>query len=132
MPLMLMDEVVDDAKKRILDRFKGFAGVEIFANRVLVAVYQRSDKTKSGLYIPDQTKGEDKYQGKVGLVVQMGPQAFVDDEKVQFPVKIGVGDWVIFKPANGWPLVLDDKDGHCRVLEDTDIEGVVQTPDAVW
>ena len=54
MTLMLMQHDVDPKKK-----LKGDVGdlskVEIFNNQVLVGVYIRPSKTKSGIYLTDQT-----------------------------------------------------------------------------
>jgi co-chaperonin GroES (HSP10) len=70
---------------------------------VLLVMYERvgqgESKTAGGIIIPD-TKGgaatEDKYQGKVGLVVKMGPLAFQEDETHKWGNVIPkVGDWVL-------------------------------------
>ena len=70
---------------------------------VLLAMYERVGQgeatTKGGIIIPDMRGGaatEDKFQGKVGLVVKMGPLAFKDDETHKFGnVVPKVGDWVL-------------------------------------
>jgi hypothetical protein len=49
------------------------------ANNVLVAVYKRPEKTKSGIILTDQNRDEDNYQSKVGLVLKVGPTAFAYD-----------------------------------------------------
>ena len=79
MPFMIMDHAVDP-KQKLLEDLGDLSTVEIFNNQILVAVYIRPNKTKSGIYLSDQSREEDKVQGKVGLVVKKGPSAFVDDE----------------------------------------------------
>lgn len=70
---------------------------------VLLAMYERvgqgESRTPGGIIIPD-TKGgaatEDKYQGKVGLVVKMGPLAFQEDDNHKWGnVVPKIGDWVL-------------------------------------
>src|SRR5215475_13835609 len=72
---------------------------ELFGNTILVAVYVRPEKARHGtleLHLSDQTRKEDEYQGKVGLVVKMGPRAYVDDDNFSFNgQKVEVGDWVV-------------------------------------
>ena len=78
MPFMQMDHS-NDRKTGIMKDIGDLSTFELFNNQVLVAVYVRPKKTKSGIYLPDATVDEDKIQGKVGLVVKKGPLAFVDE-----------------------------------------------------
>jgi co-chaperonin GroES (HSP10) len=105
-------------------------GVEIFANQVLAAIYIRPEKTKSGIFLTQQTLGEDRYQGKVGLIVKQGPQAFVNDANWTFANNIGVGDWIIMRPTDGWAITVNGV--LCRVLSDTSVRGRISSPDQVW
>ena len=65
MPFMIMQHETDPAKA-ILDEIGDISNVEVFNNQLLVAVYIRPEKTKSGLLLPGQTRDEDKFQSKVG------------------------------------------------------------------
>jgi co-chaperonin GroES (HSP10) len=132
MPLMLMDETMEDARKRLLSDFEDFAGMQVLGNRVLAITYRRPNRTKSGIELAEDTTKEDQFMGKAHLIVAMGQQAFVDDDKVQFPVKCQVGDWILLKPVNGVPVTVDHRKGHCRIVRDDEIEGVLTRPDAVW
>ena len=130
MTLMLMQHDVDPKKK-----LKGDVGdlskVEIFNNQVLVGVYIRPSKTKSGIYLTDQTTNEDKYQGKIGLVLKKGATAFVDPENQWFSdVQINESDWVLFRPSDGWSVTVNGV--LCRIIDDHAIRGRVDQPDQVW
>ena len=57
-----------DPASALMKELGDIGKVEIFNNQVLVAVYIRPNKTKSGLYLSDKTTDEDRYQGKVGLL----------------------------------------------------------------
>lgn len=130
MPFMIMDHAVDP-KQKLLDDLGDISNVEIFNNQILVAVYIRPAKTKSGIYLSEQSRDEDKMQGKVGLVVKKGPSAFVDDANEWFKdVSVEVNDWVVFRPSDGWGITVNNV--LCRMIDDTAIRGKVDAPDRVW
>jgi len=130
MPFMIMDHAVDP-KQKLLDDLGDISSVEIFNNQILVAVYIRPQKTKSGIYLSDQSREEDKVQGKVGLVVKKGPSAFVDDGNEWFKdVSVDLNDWVILRPSDGWSITVNNV--LCRMIDDTAVRGKVDAPDRVW
>lgn len=132
MPLMLMEHDVDP-RTELLSKIGDIDDIEVFNNRVLVAIYIRPDKTKGGIILTDQTRDEDKWQGKVGLILKMGASAFNDPNGVYFQgVHVDVGDWVYFRPSHGQPLTVNTKDGLCRLFHDTDIAGIIPNPDMIW
>jgi co-chaperonin GroES (HSP10) len=120
-----------DPKTELLQEVGDIKEVEIFNNQILCAIYIRPQKTKSGIILTEKYVDEDKYQGKVGLVLKMGPEAFVDDSGKWFKnMKIKVGDWVVFRPSDGWSVSINGK--SCRILDDVAIRGRVQSPDIIW
>jgi co-chaperonin GroES (HSP10) len=130
MPFMTMDHG-SDPKASILKDIGDLSTIELFNNQVLVAVYVRPNKTKSGIYLPDATVDEDKIQGKVGLVVKKGPMAFVDASEQWFTdIEVNESDWVIFRPSDGWNISVNNM--TCRILEDTAVRGKITSPDQVW
>ena len=130
MPFMSMDHS-SDPKAGILKDIGDLSTIELFNNQVLVAVYVRPNKTKSGIYLPDATVAEDKIQGKVGLVVKKGPLAFVDASNQWFTdIEVNEGDWVIFRPSEGWGITVNNL--MCRILDDTAVRGKITSPDQVW
>ena len=130
MPYMRMEHDVDPAEV-IRKEMGNISDIEIFHNQVLVAVYIRPEKTKSGLYLSAQTRDEDRYQGKVGLIIKKGADAFVDDTGKWFKgVNLDVGDWIYFRPSDGWAITVHGQ--LCRILDDTDVRGRIPTPDCIW
>ena len=113
----------------LMEALGDHSGIELFQNQILVAIYQRPEKTKSGLYLAGQTRDEDRYQSKIGLVFKKGPQAFVDSSGWQFE-DVQLGEWVIFRPADGWATAINGV--PCRFLVDTSVKGRVSAPDLVW
>lgn len=130
MPFMIMSHEVDP-KQKLLEDLGDISPFEIFNNQILVAVYIRPTKTKSGIYLSDQSREEDKVQGKVGLVVKKGPAAFVDETSEWFKdISVELHDWVVFRPSDGWSITVNNV--LCRIIDDTAIRGKVDMPDRVW
>jgi co-chaperonin GroES (HSP10) len=130
MPPMMMQHEVDPAvqlKKDLGDLSK----VEVFNNQLLVAVYIRPQKTKSGIILTDKTTEEDRFQSKIGLVVKKGPSAFDDSTGEWFKgVSIDESDWIIFRPSDGWSITVNGV--LCRLIEDVNVKGRVKHPDQIW
>lgn len=107
------------------------SGYEVAPADVLVLIYKRASVTAGGVHLPDMTLQEDRWQGKVGLVLKVGAGAFVDSARVKFSgFSAKRSDWVVFSPSDGWPLQLGRKD--CRQLEDVCIRAVIPDPDFVY
>lgn len=109
----------------------------VMFSRILVAVYQPPivEKTGGGVFLASSIQDEDReealWQGKVGLLIKMGPQAYVDDDGVKFHgQKCEVGDWVWFRPSDG--MGCDVGETFCRLFEsERYIIGKLPHPDMV-
>ena len=137
MPSTLMEHEVDP-REEILQRVGELKDVEVFGNDILIAVYMRPQKTKSGIILTDNMRGEDAFQGKVGLIVKMGPTAYLDEDGEKFR-DIKEKDWVVFRASDGWPVTLNaansvsSKDAViCRIITDINIRMRVSSPDAIY
>lgn len=120
-----------DPKTDLLKEIGDISNVEVFNNQVLVAIYIRPEQTLGGIILTNNIREEDKWQGKIGLVLKKGPSAFVDDSKNWFNgVDVEVNDWVVFRPSDGWGLTVNGN--MCRLLDDTVIRGRVNHPDTVF
>lgn len=120
-----------DPKDKLLSELGDLSNVEIFNNQILVGVYIRPTKTKSGIYLTDKYAEEDQYQGKLGLIVAMGAAAFQDDSGQWFNnASLNIGDWVCFRPSDGWSVTVNGV--LCRVLADTQVKMRVPSPDMVF
>lgn len=108
---------------------------EVLHNEILVGVYIRPSEIDVGggkkLFLSDTFRDEDRFQGKVGLVLKSGPLAFVDDDNTQFAGKnVQVGDWVVFHSADGWSLTI--RGVLCRMVKDYAIRMKIPAPDFVY
>lgn len=120
-----------DPKQALLDEVGDLAGMEVFGAEILVAIYKRPEKTAGGIILADTTRAEDKWQGKVGLVLKKGPAAFKDDDRTKFyGVDVEVGDWVYFRPSDGWFATVGNTE--IRQMQDVHIRGRIPRPDFVW
>jgi len=130
MPYMKMVHQTDP-RDEIIKKIGNLDNIEIFNNQLLVGIYIRPEKTKGGIIITDQSRDEDKFQGKVGLVLKKGPDAFVDESGKWFKgMDVEVGDWIVLRPSDGWALNIHGVE--CRLIEDTLVRIRIPEPDNVW
>jgi hypothetical protein len=130
MPFMLMDHEVNPATK-LIEEIGDLSQIELFNNQLLVGVYIRPQKTKSGLYLSDKTTEEDRFQSKVGLLLKQGPRAFEPNDEGWFDGEtFNLHDWLVFRPSDGWSITVNGV--LCRILVDTQVKMRVPNPDCVW
>jgi co-chaperonin GroES (HSP10) len=122
----------EDPKEAVLrelgDALDSFTSM--YSNTVLLVTAPTMAKSKGGIIFSDKTKGEERFQGKVGLIVMIGEVAFNDPEiwpdETTCPV---VGDWVFYRNADTHECKINGI--SCRFIKDHLIIGKVSTPDAI-
>lgn len=120
----------EDPKQAILAKVGDLKDVRLSGAQVLVATYIRPERKKSGLIITQSVRDEDKFQGKCGLVLKMGPLAYKATERLDFGgYAAKVGDWVWYRPMDGYALSVHGV--HCRVVDDVDVKGDIDHPDVI-
>ena len=130
MPFTWMEHEVDPAKK-IIEEIGDLSQIELFNNQLLMGVYIRPQKTKSGLYLTNQTTDEDRFQSKVGLLLKQGPRAFEPNDEGWFDGEtFNLHDWLVFRPSDGWSITVNGV--LCRILIDTQVKMRVLNPDCVY
>ncbi len=118
-------------KDTIIDIVGDLDDIVVMQNMVLVATYIRPEKTHSGLYLPDSALDEDVYQGKVGLVLKMGPTAFDDGDENRFgDLKAKVHDWCVYRVGDSWDLTL--RKVPCRLIRDSNIRLIINDPEEIF
>lgn len=129
-PTMLMKHNADPADV-IKEEIGDLSEIEMFGNQILLGVYERPEQLASGVYMSDQTRQEDQYQGKVGLVLKKGPAAFRSDSNYDFmDQNVKVGEWVVLWVTDGRKIRI--KGMLCRVVEDLHIRMKISAPDIVY
>ena len=126
-----------DPAQALLDSLGDISGLQPMFNQILVATYIEPEKTKGGIIKPDNAILEGRFQGKVHLVLKLGPTAFKYDGSYQYEgPKIEVGDWIVARPTDGFEFFSLEPLRHdatpCRFYEDRFILGKTNRPDAVW
>jgi co-chaperonin GroES (HSP10) len=124
------------ARERTLSAVQPYLDdIELFGNRVLVAVYEApaEAKTKGGIILTESSKEENIWQGKTGLVIKVGPWAFKDRDGVLWSDKefVEVGDWVSFHIGETRMFRLGGEH-HCRVLTDRAVMAKIRAQDVVY
>jgi len=130
MPPRMMEHA-EDPKVVLKEQIGNIDSFEIYNNQILIAIYIRPEKTKSGIYLTDGQRSEDQYQSKIGLVLKKGPAAFEGDDSLWFKdMSIELNDWIVFRPSEGWPITVNGV--LCRMLDDTSVRGKIDVPDKIW
>ena len=118
---------------------------EVFHNLVLVATYVPPPKIMKGpngedieFHSSDRRLDEERFQGKCGLVLKVGPLAFKDDGASKFGgIELKRGDWVWLRPSDGFETFIRDRrksnEGlSCRLIEDVFVRGRVSDPSLIY
>jgi hypothetical protein len=133
-----------DPKQALLAAAGDLNDYEVCHNLVLVATYIAADRLMKGfesiggLLRPDRNMEEDRFQGKIGLVLKVGPLAFVDDGRNTFGgIKVKAGDWVMYRPSDGLELFIRDRRKNdeglsTRLIEDVFIKMKVSDPSLIY
>lgn len=117
-------------KKVVMEKVGDLSGVGVMFNMVLLAIYIRPETTAGGIIRPTENVTEDVYQGKTGLVLKLGPNAFQDDGEYQFfGQKFEVGEWGVFKVGDAWSLEINKV--PCRLVRDSSLRLKVSDPNIV-
>jgi co-chaperonin GroES (HSP10) len=108
------------------------AKVEPRNNQVLIGIYIQPERRASGLYVPDKSRDEDRWQGKAGFVLKKGPTAFLDapESGVYFHGQdVSPGDVVIIRVSDGFPIDLCGY--HLRLIDDVAIRMSIGTDPSI-
>ena len=107
---------------------------------VLIVLYERGKqhgdiKTAGGIIVPEVKLGalsEDKYQGKVGLVIRTGPAAFLEDANHKWADRLPQeGDWVLCRHSDMFMFDLPN-DRRGAIVSDVHVMAILDKPDIVW
>jgi hypothetical protein len=126
---------VDDPAEQIVKKVGDLSKFRLTRNQVLLGVYKRPEAKDLGggkkLYLADRTRDEDEHQGKVGLILKLGPKAYIDSPDYEFDEveKARIGEWVAMWVVDGRKIVINDQ--LCRVVKDDEIRMIIPNPDVV-
>lgn len=115
-----------DPKEAILELVGDISGVHVMGDMVLLGTFIRPEKTAGGIIRPTVNVQEDIWQGKVGIVLKRGPDAFVDTPDYRFSETVESGEWCIYKVGDAWSLNINNY--PCRLVRDINIRLKVDNP----
>ena len=125
----------DDPRQAIIKEIgkANLDGYRLFDDDVLLGTYVRPEKTKGGIILTSKSKDEDRFQGKVGLLLKCGPTAFKYDRSGAYDFegdKPAVGDWAVYRASDGWEMALNGV--SCRIIRASMLRGIVSDPSSIW
>jgi co-chaperonin GroES (HSP10) len=124
-------ETAEAQKEMLLAMLGDMSGQRPLGNRVVVATYVTRQRSKGGIIYVDKRKDNSRYEGKIGLVIAVGPTAFRYDGSYEWEgPKPKVGDWVWYRASDAPERFI--KDVSCRTIEDDRIEGITDDPVAIF
>lgn len=118
-------------KSAVLTLLGDLDGFQILGSNVLVASYIQPEKTAGGIIVPQASLDEDRWQGKVNLVLKFGETAFVYDGPYEYKGPIPkVGDYVMFHTSDARELAI--RGTSCRLVDSSLIKMITPDPDDVY
>ena len=128
-PLLMVHDI--DPAKDLFKRIGKLDSFKLTGDQVLLGVYMRPEKTKSGIILTDNTRKEDEHQGKAGLILLKGPTAFKYDGNYGFEgAAPEIGDWVAVWVVDGRKITINGV--LCRIVSSEQVRMVIPAPDVVF
>ena len=93
---------------------------------ILIAIPQPEEQYEGGLVKASITQQHEQILSSIGLVVELGPQAYKDKDRFSEGPWCKEGDYVMFRPNSGTRFKMGRRE--YRLLNDDSIEAVVPNP----
>ena len=94
--------------------------------RMVLFPLKLKEKTKSGLYLTDDTIAETQVTTKICKVLKMGPECYRDKDKFRSGPWCKENDWVLITRYAGSRIRIEG--GELRIINDDEILAVVDDP----
>ena len=101
--------------------------------RLLVEVPEKEEKTRGGIYIPQDVKKQEEIASLVAHVLQLGPLAYMDDKKFgeQCEPWCQPGDFIVMAAYSGTRIKVSGYDKELRLINDDSVIARVPSADDV-
>lgn len=120
-----------DFKTLVLRDIGNLSNFIVLGSDVLVATYVKPRKTAGGILLPDKSVDEDRYQGKIGLVLKLGESAFKYSGPFAYEGTVPkVGQYVAFHTSDTREIGI--RGVSCRTIDSQLIRMIVPDPDSVY
>jgi len=120
-PKHIWDGKAVEKQKKELDKVPNPTGY-----RITLFPLKLESKTKSGLYLTDETVQESQLTTNICKVLKMGPECYKDKEKFPSGPWCKVDDWVLITRYAGSRIRIDG--GELRIINDDEILAVIDDP----
>jgi len=120
-PKHIWDGKAVEKQKKELDKVPNPTGY-----RITLFPLKLESKTKSGLYLTDETVQESQLTTNICKVLKMGPECYKDKEKFPSGSWCKVDDWVLITRYAGSRIRIDG--GELRIINDDEILAVIDDP----
>lgn len=117
----IVDAVTDEELEAQLPKPVGY--------RLLIALPQVEESFENGIIKAERTLFEEKILSIIGLVLDMGEQAYADTERFPTGPWCKVGDYVLFRANTGTRFRVAGVE--YRLMNDDSIEAIVSDPRGV-
>tara|TARA_R100000700_G_C3166101_1_gene141220 strand:+ start:217 stop:624 length:408 start_codon:yes stop_codon:yes gene_type:complete len=94
--------------------------------RIVLFPLKLDSKTKSGLYLTDDTVEQSQVSTNICKVLKVGPEAYKDKQKFPSGPWCKEGDWVLITRYAGSRIRIED--GELRIINDDEIIATVNDP----
>ena len=97
--------------------------------QLLIALPEQDEKTEGGVYVPDDFRQREETASITGMVLKMGPDAFVDVSRFPNGPYCKKGDWIIMQAYTGTRVSIHGKE--FRLINDDCVKAVIEDPRGV-
>jgi len=94
--------------------------------RILVACPAIEETTEGGIIIAHETRSKESTASIFGYVIEMGEDAYADQDKFPSGSYCKEGDWVIFRSYTGTRFKVQGQE--FRLINDDSVEAIVEDP----
>jgi hypothetical protein len=108
-------------------------GFKLFDDLLLVATYQMPERSAGGIFMPGKTTDESRFQGRCGLLLKRGPEAFKWDKTGQFAFAGDApqdGEWLLFHYSDAREVFINQV--SCRLISSRAVHGTVSDPRTIF
>ena len=97
--------------------------------RIVILPYRGREKTKGGIVLTGKAVEEQQLTTNVGLILNMGPDAYGDKDKFPNGPWCAKGDWIVFAKYAGSRVKIEG--GEIRILNDDEVLAKLKDPEDV-
>jgi|TARA_R110001599_G_scaffold116023_2_gene283127 co-chaperonin GroES (HSP10) len=94
--------------------------------KILIALPDIEEKTEGGIIKSAKSLQEEEVGSIVGMVLELGPDAYSDPRRFPSGAFCNEGDWIVMRSYSGTRFKVHGKE--FRLINDDSVEAVVQDP----